>query len=145
MTSSMGREPGWTLRQRLQIIITLALLPVILVSLFQGVARARLDFANVHDRLLQSAHAVAGGDQNLLAAAEQVLRADCSSRSWTLAMSSRARATPWKRDTSTTGIRARVMITWSRRRSVQPGSRPMLLIGLFGALLADELIGAAVA
>ncbi|HEY0266653.1 MAG TPA: sensor histidine kinase, partial [Rhizomicrobium sp.] len=75
MTSSMGREPGWTLRQRLQIIITLALLPVILVSLFQGVARARLDFANVHDRLLQSAHAVAGGDENLLAAAEQVLRA----------------------------------------------------------------------
>jgi two-component sensor histidine kinase len=71
----MGREPGWTLRQRLQIIITLALLPVILVSLFQGVARARLDIANVHDRLLQSAQTVAGGDENLLAAAEQVLRA----------------------------------------------------------------------
>jgi two-component sensor histidine kinase len=75
MMSSMGREPGWTLRQRLQIIITLALLPVILVSLFQGVARARLDIANVHDRLLQSAQTVAGGDENLLAAAEQVLRA----------------------------------------------------------------------
>ncbi len=73
--TGMGREPGWTLRQRLQIIITLALLPVILVSIFQGVERARLDIANVHDRLLQSAHTVAGGDQNLLAAAEQVLRA----------------------------------------------------------------------
>src|SRR5882757_6500128 len=70
-----GREPGWTLRRRLQAIITLALLPVVLVSIFQGVARARLDIANVHDRLLQSARSVAAGDQNLLAAAEQVLRA----------------------------------------------------------------------
>jgi two-component sensor histidine kinase len=70
-----AREPGWTLRQRLQIIITLALLPVVLVSIFQGVARVRLDIANVHDRLLQSARTVAAGDQNLLAAAEQVLRA----------------------------------------------------------------------
>jgi two-component sensor histidine kinase len=71
----LGREPGWTLRQRLQVIITLALLPVVLVSIFQGVARARLDIANVHDRLIQSARTVAGGDENLLAAAEQVLRA----------------------------------------------------------------------
>jgi two-component sensor histidine kinase len=71
----MSSEPGWTLRQRLQVIITLALLPVVLVSIFQGVARARLDIANVHDRLLQSAWSVAAGDQNLLAAAEQVLRA----------------------------------------------------------------------
>jgi len=70
-----AREPGWTLRRRLQAIITLALLPVVLVSIFQGVARARLDIATVHDKLLQSAHTVAAGDQNLLAAAEQVLRA----------------------------------------------------------------------
>src|SRR5471032_1643071 len=69
------REPGWTLRRRLQLIITLALLPAVLVSIFQGVARARLDIANVHDRLIQSAHTVAGSDENLLAAAEQVLRA----------------------------------------------------------------------
>ena len=41
-------------------------------------ARARLDIANVHDRLLQSARTVAAGDQNLLAAAEQVLRAVAS-------------------------------------------------------------------
>src|ERR1700761_7615598 len=73
--SQSGREPGWTLRRRLQAIITFALLPVVLVSIFQGVARARLDIANVHDRLIQSARAVAGGDENLLAAAEQVLRA----------------------------------------------------------------------
>jgi two-component sensor histidine kinase len=73
--NNAAREPGWTLRQRLQVIITLALIPVVLVSLFQGVARARLDIANVHERLLQSARTVAAGDQNLLAAAEQVLRA----------------------------------------------------------------------
>lgn len=68
-------EPGWTLRRRLQAIITFALLPVVLVSIFQGVARANLDISNVHDRLMQSARTVAAGDQNLLAAAEQVLRA----------------------------------------------------------------------
>jgi two-component sensor histidine kinase len=73
--TNAGREPGWTLRRRLQAIITLALLPVVLVSIFQGVARARLDIANVRERLLQSARTVAAGDQNLLAAAEQVLRA----------------------------------------------------------------------
>src|ERR1700754_2831827 len=76
--NSPGREPGWTLRQRLQVLIPLALLPVVLVSLFQGVARARLDMATVHERLLQSARTVAAGDQNLLAAAEQVLRAVAS-------------------------------------------------------------------
>ena len=53
-----GREPGWTLRRRLQAILTLALLPVVLVSIFQGVARARLDIANVHERLVQSARTV---------------------------------------------------------------------------------------
>jgi two-component sensor histidine kinase len=57
------------------LIVTFALMPVVLVSIFQGVARARLDIANIHDRLVQSARTVAGGDQNLLAAAEQVLRA----------------------------------------------------------------------
>ncbi len=70
-----GPEPGWTLRRRLQVILTLALIPVILVSIFQGVSRARLDIANVHDSLMQSARTVAAGHQNLLAAADQVLRA----------------------------------------------------------------------
>src|SRR5665213_72742 len=31
-----NREPGWTLRRRLQALITFALLPVVLVSIFQG-------------------------------------------------------------------------------------------------------------
>ena len=76
--SHTGREPGWTLRRRLQAIITFALLPVVLVSIFQGVARARLDITNVHDRLIQQARSVAESDQNLLSAAEQVLRAVAS-------------------------------------------------------------------
>jgi two-component sensor histidine kinase len=71
----LSREPGWTLRQRLQAIITVALLPVVLVSIFQGVARARLDIAAVHEKLLQSARTAASGDQNLLVSAEQGLRA----------------------------------------------------------------------
>src|SRR3569623_1346785 len=58
-------------------------------------------------------------------------------------MSRRARATPWKIETSTTGSRAKVMITCSRRRSVQPGSRPILLMSLLGAFLAGELVGSA--
>ena len=70
-----AREPGWTLRRRLQAIITLALLPVVLVSIFQGVARANSTSPTSVTRLLQSARTVAAGDQNLLAAAEQVLRA----------------------------------------------------------------------
>ena len=53
----------------------MALLPVVLVSIFQGMARARADIAAVHDKLLQSARSVASSDQNLLASAEQILRA----------------------------------------------------------------------
>jgi two-component sensor histidine kinase len=71
----MAAEPGWTLRQRLQLIITVALLPIVLVSMLQGVERARLDIAEVHDRLIQSARAAAASDQNVLASAEQILRA----------------------------------------------------------------------
>jgi two-component sensor histidine kinase len=68
-------EPGWTLRRRLQLVITIALLPIALVSIFQGFARARLDVSNVRDKLVQSAKATALGDENLIASAEQILRA----------------------------------------------------------------------
>jgi two-component sensor histidine kinase len=68
-------EPGWTLRCRLQLIITIALLPIALVSIFQGFARARLDVVAVRERLVQSARATAAGDENLIASAEQILRA----------------------------------------------------------------------
>src|SRR6185312_2570277 len=74
-TSAAPAEPGWTLRSRLQLIITIALLPIAAVSIYQGVARARLDMATVHERLVQSARATAASDENLLASAEQILRA----------------------------------------------------------------------
>jgi len=41
----------------------------------QGIARARLDVATVRERLVQSARATASGDENLIASAEQILRA----------------------------------------------------------------------
>jgi two-component sensor histidine kinase len=41
----------------------------------QGLARARLDLDTVRERLIQSARATAASDENLLASAEQILRA----------------------------------------------------------------------
>jgi two-component sensor histidine kinase len=46
-----------------------------MVSIFQGIARARLDVAAVREQLTQSARATAAGDENLIASAEQILRA----------------------------------------------------------------------
>jgi two-component sensor histidine kinase len=46
-----------------------------MVSIFQGVARARLDVATVRERLIESARATATSDENLIASAEQILRA----------------------------------------------------------------------
>ncbi len=46
-----------------------------MVSIFQGIARARLDVVAVRERLIQSARATAAGDENLIASAEQILRA----------------------------------------------------------------------
>jgi len=73
--SAPAAERGWTLRRRLQLIITIALLPIALVSIFQGIARARIDVAAARAQLTQSARATASGDENLLASAEQILRA----------------------------------------------------------------------
>jgi two-component sensor histidine kinase len=56
-------------------VITLALLPVAVVSMLQGIDRAKLDVQSARERLIQSARATAASDQNLLASAEQVLRA----------------------------------------------------------------------
>src|SRR5262249_27563742 len=68
-------ERGWPLRVTLLIAVTVALLPIAIVSILQGIERARLDVAEVHDRLVQSAHAAAIEEQNLLASAEQITRA----------------------------------------------------------------------
>jgi len=57
------------------IFVTIALLPIAIVSVFQGIERARADNANVHDRLIQSAQTLAADENNLLASAEQIARA----------------------------------------------------------------------
>jgi two-component sensor histidine kinase len=68
-------ESGWSLRVRLLVFVTIALLPIAIVSVFQGIERARADSANVHDRLVQSAQTLAADEDNLLASAEQIARA----------------------------------------------------------------------
>lgn len=66
---------GWTLRQRLLLIITIALAPIVFVSLLQGVERVRRDVSDVRERLIQSARAASEDDQSLLNSGEQILRA----------------------------------------------------------------------
>ena len=68
-------DPGWTLRRRLITIITVALLPIVAVSIFQGVERVRRDTDDVQTRLIQSARATAADQEDLLNGGEQILRA----------------------------------------------------------------------
>lgn len=68
-------ENEWSLRVRLLVFVTVALLPIAIVSIFQGVERARADGENVHDRLVQSAQSLAVDEDNLLSSAEQIARA----------------------------------------------------------------------
>ena len=70
-----GSGRGWSLRQRLLLIVTIALLPIVFVSVLQGVERARRDVADVRDRLIQSARAASEDEQSLLNSGEQILRA----------------------------------------------------------------------
>ena len=73
--SEVMSEGGWTLRVRLLIFVTVALLPIAIVSIFQGIERAQADSTNVHDRLIQSAQGLAADENNLLSSAEQISRA----------------------------------------------------------------------
>ena len=68
-------DPGWTLRRRLLVIITIALLPIVAVSLFQGVERVKRDTEDVRAQLIQSARTSASSTQEVLNAGEQILRA----------------------------------------------------------------------
>src|SRR5579871_2987947 len=68
-------DPGWTLRRRLLVIITIALLPIVAVSLFQGVERVKRDTEDVRQQLIQSARTTAASEQEVLNAGEQILRA----------------------------------------------------------------------
>ncbi len=50
-------------------------MPIAIVSILQGIERARVDVEEVHDRLIRSAEAAAADQQNLILSAEQVARA----------------------------------------------------------------------
>ncbi|HWA90961.1 MAG TPA: sensor histidine kinase [Rhizomicrobium sp.] len=67
-----SRAPS--LRFRLFLTVTLALLPIAIVSILQGIERARVDVANVRDRLVQTARIAASNEENILASSEQILR-----------------------------------------------------------------------
>jgi two-component sensor histidine kinase len=68
-------ERNWSLRSLLFFWLSFALLPIALVSILQGVERARIDTAAVHERLIESARAAASNEENILASADQILRA----------------------------------------------------------------------
>ena len=69
-------QRGWTsLRRRLLLIVTVALLPIVLVSIFQGLARAQQDVEDVRAQLTSSAKNNAQDYQSIFAAGEQILRA----------------------------------------------------------------------
>jgi two-component sensor histidine kinase len=68
-------DPGWTLRRRLLLTITIALLPIVAVSIFQGVERVKRDTEDVRAQLIQSARTTAASEQEVLNGGEQILRA----------------------------------------------------------------------
>jgi len=57
------------------VTVTVALAPIGLASIVQGMERARNDTEEVHERLIETAHAAGGTEENMLAAAEQITRA----------------------------------------------------------------------
>ncbi len=54
--------------------VTLALAPIAIASVVQGLDRARNDMADVHDRLVETAAAAATREDNIFASAEQITR-----------------------------------------------------------------------
>ena len=67
---------GWTtLRRRLLLIVTIALIPIIVVSIFQGVERVQRDVDDVRAQLTQSAKSTAENFQNVFGSGEQIMRA----------------------------------------------------------------------
>src|SRR6185437_5451865 len=58
IASTDGHSGSWsTLRRRLLLIVTIALLPIVLVSVFQGIERVQRDVRDVREALTQSARA----------------------------------------------------------------------------------------
>jgi two-component sensor histidine kinase len=63
------------LRVRLLFIVTIALTPIAVVSILQGMDRAQRDATDVHERLIETARAAASREGNMIAASEQIVRA----------------------------------------------------------------------
>jgi two-component sensor histidine kinase len=74
-TNEQVRERGWSLRFRLALTVIVALTPVAIVSVLQGVDRVHRDVSEVRDRLAETARAASNDEENVLASAEQILRA----------------------------------------------------------------------
>ena len=68
-------EHSWSLRVRLLLFVTVALLPIAIFSILQGIERAQADVASIHERLITSAQNAASDEENVLASAEQIARA----------------------------------------------------------------------
>ena len=64
-----------SLRTRLLFVVIIALLPAAIVSVVQGLDRIQRDVEEVRELLVQTARATGSDEQNLLASAEQILRA----------------------------------------------------------------------
>jgi two-component sensor histidine kinase len=71
----LNPEKGWSLRLRLLVTVTIALFPIAIASVVQGLDRARSDEAQVHETLVQTTRAASSAEENLLGSAEQILRA----------------------------------------------------------------------
>ena len=54
--------------------VTLALIPIGVVSVLQGIERARVDVSSVRERLVQTARIAASNEENVLGSSEQILR-----------------------------------------------------------------------
>jgi len=75
-SASDSSHRGWTtLRRRLLLIITIALLPIVLVSVLQGIERVQRDVNDVRAQLTQSARASAETYQSVFSSGEQIMRA----------------------------------------------------------------------
>lgn len=74
-SKDLPNDSGWSLRIRLLFTVTIALLPIAVWSVVQGVDRARQEVVEARERLAQTARAAATPEENMLASAEQILRA----------------------------------------------------------------------
>ncbi len=71
----LPRGKGRSLRTRLLVAVTVALLPIAIASFLQGLDRVERDTTDIRAQLVQITRASASREENLLASAEQITRA----------------------------------------------------------------------